>query len=153
MAIKSFLRFLDRLLHPAKKSRSKKRKARQNKKKVLKRHKRSVRRTRRVIHRVRKTVKKAKIVKERRPLKQNKVEIVGFITHYFPKVNAAVVKLKKPLLVGEPIWIKGKVTDFKQTVGSMQINRLAIDKARAGQEIGLEVFRQVRPGDSVLRGH
>jgi len=66
-------------------------------------------------------------------------------------VNAAVVKLKKPLALGEPIWIKGKTTDFRQTAGSMQINRKPIEKARPGQEIGLEVFREVRPGDTVYR--
>jgi len=75
----------------------------------------------------------------------------GLITHYFPKVNAAVIKLKKPLHISEPLWIKGRVTDFKQTVGSMQIDRKPIEKARAGQEIGLEVFREVRPGDKVFK--
>ncbi|OIO36407.1 MAG: hypothetical protein AUJ74_02570 [Candidatus Omnitrophica bacterium CG1_02_44_16] len=76
--------------------------------------------------------------------------MIGAITHYFPKVNAAVVKLKRPLKIGEPIWIKGKVTDFRQTVGSMQIDRKPIESARPGQEIGLQVFRDVRPGDLVF---
>ncbi len=76
--------------------------------------------------------------------------VIGVVTHYFPKVNAAVVKLKKPLKIGEPIWIKGKLTDFRQTAGSMQIDRKPIESARAGQEIGLQVFRDVRPGDFVF---
>lgn len=152
MVIKSFFRFFDRILHPAKKFRSKKRKAKRYKRKALKHRKKPVKRIRRVMRRVKKIVRKGKTVRSKRPLKESRAVIIGFITHYFPKVNAAVVKLKKPLLVGEPIWVKGKITDFKQTVGSMQINRQPIDKARAGQEIGLEVFRQVRPGDSILRG-
>lgn len=62
-----------------------------------------------------------------------------------------MVKLKKPLVLGEPVWVKGKITDFRQTVGSMQIDRKPIEKARPGQEIGLEVFREVRQGDAVYR--
>jgi hypothetical protein len=81
---------------------------------------------------------------------KSKPKIIGVITHYFPKVNAAVVKLKRPLKIGEPIWIKGKLTDFRQTAGSMQIDRKPIEAARAGQEIGLQVFREVRPGDCIF---
>lgn len=76
---------------------------------------------------------------------------VGIITHYFPHVRAAVVKLKKPLQVGQPVWIHGKTTDFRQTVSSLQIDRKPIDHARAGQEIGLEVCREVRPQDKIYR--
>ncbi len=79
-----------------------------------------------------------------------KPKVIGLVTHYFPKVNAAVVKLKRPLRTSEPIWIKGKLTDFRQTVASMQIDRKPIESARAGQEIGLQVFRDVRPGDIVF---
>ena len=79
-----------------------------------------------------------------------KPKVIGLVTHYFPKVNAAVVKLKRPLRTGEPIWLKGKLTDFRQTAASMQIDRKPIESARAGQEIGLQVFRDVRPGDIVF---
>lgn len=76
--------------------------------------------------------------------------LVGSVTHYFPKVNAAVVQLKKTLRVGDPILIKGATTNFRQTVGSLQINRAPIDKAKAGQGVGLEVFKEVRAGDQVF---
>ena len=85
-----------------------------------------------------------------KPRPKSKPKIIGVVTHYFPKVNAAVVKLKRPIRIGEPIRIKGKLTDFRQTAGSMQIDRKPIETARAGQEIGLQVFRDVRPGDYVF---
>jgi len=72
------------------------------------------------------------------------------ITHYFPKVHAAVLKLKRPLRIGDPVWIKGRATDFRQTVGSLQINREPITIARPGQDVGLEVLREVRQGDQVF---
>lgn len=74
---------------------------------------------------------------------------IGDITHYFPKVNAAVVQLKDKISIGDAIWIKGSTTDFKQTVGSLQIDRKPIEKAGRGKEIGLEVFKEVRVGDKV----
>jgi len=74
----------------------------------------------------------------------------GIVTHYFPKVNAAVVKVKKALKLGDPILIKGSKTDFRQMVSSMQIDRLVIEKARPGMEIGLEVLSKVMPGDEVF---
>ena len=94
-------------------------------------------------------IKKKSPLKKKTPQKKRTFPLLGVITHYYPKVNAAVVKLKKPLSVGQPVWVKGKVTDFRQTVGSIQIDRKPIEKARAGQEIGLEVFKEVRAGDAV----
>jgi hypothetical protein len=76
---------------------------------------------------------------------------IGTITHYFPQARAAVVKLKKPLHIGEPIWVRGMKTDFRQTVSSLQMDRKPIDGARAGQEIGLGVQRAVRPQDKIFR--
>ncbi len=74
----------------------------------------------------------------------------GIVTHYFPKVNAAVVKVKKALKLGDPILIKGNTTDFRQMVSSMQIDRRVIEKAKPGMEIGLEVLSKAMPGDEVF---
>jgi len=93
--------------------------------------------------------------KKRRPAKkvgqaQKKVPAAAEITHYFPKVRAAVLKLRRPLRLGDPIWIKGHTTDFRQTIGSLQIDRKPITTARPGQDVGLEVLREVRQGDKVF---
>jgi putative protease len=77
---------------------------------------------------------------------------VGEITHYFPKIQVAVLKIKKgSLLVMDPIRIEGKLTNFNQTVGSMQIDRKPIEKALRGDEIGLQVREPVQPGDIVFK--
>jgi len=83
----------------------------------------------------------SKTIKEPKP--------TAVITHYFPKVRAAVLSVKKPLRIGDPIRIKGATTDFRQTIGSLQIDRKPITTGRPGQEVGLEVMRDVRPGDTV----
>lgn len=109
--------------------------------------------------------KKNKVVKKpiikKKPIKKNKKGIVkpkkikekniGEITHYFPQVRAAVIKLKAPLSIADTIKIKGYTTDFTQDVESMQIDRVPIDSAKKGQEIGLLVNSRVRRHDVVYR--
>ena len=78
-------------------------------------------------------------------------EYIGYVTHYFPKVKAAVIKLEKPLSMGDTIVIAGKSGKIRQKVTSLQINRIPIDEGRAGEEVGLEVKKDVVVGDVVYR--
>jgi len=92
-----------------------------------------------------KTVKKA-----RKPAKLAK-NVIGIVTHYFPHVQVAVVKLKAPLAAGDTIKIKGHTTDFTQAVTSMQMDHAPITTAKKGQEIGLQVESRVRRHDLVTK--
>ena len=79
-------------------------------------------------------------------------ELIGEVTHYFPKVRASVIKVSKgEINMGDTIYIKGHTTNFKQKVGSMQINHVPIKKAKKGDEIGLLVKKRVRGGDTVYK--
>ena len=51
---------------------------------------------------------------------------IGHVTHFFSKINVAVVELMLPLAVGDRILVKGPSTDFEQTVESMQIEGKSI---------------------------
>ncbi len=81
---------------------------------------------------------------------ENVVE-VGHVTHFFAKISVAVVELSATLAVGDTILIKGPTTDFEQVVGSMQIEHENIERAEAGQSIGLKVEERVREGDIVYK--
>ncbi|MCM8799895.1 MAG: translation elongation factor-like protein [Candidatus Omnitrophica bacterium] len=94
-------------------------------------------------------IKPIRIKKEK--LTTPKEKVVGIVTHYFPHVRAGVVKLKSALSLGDNIKIKGHTTDFTQTVTSMQINHVPIQKAKKGQEIGLLVESRVRKNDIVYK--
>jgi putative protease len=80
-----------------------------------------------------------------------KQKIIGKVTHYFPHVRAAVIKLKVPLSVGDSIRIKGHTTDFTQKITSMQIDRVPISSGKKGDEIGLLVDSRVRQHDVVYK--
>ena len=133
-------------------------KGKTTKKKTIK--KRIKKPTRKIIKKrvAKKTAKKAvkktakKTVKKAAVLKKIKENIIGRVTHYFPKVRAAVIKLKKTLTIGDVIKVKGHTTDFTQNVASLQIDRVPITSAKKGQEIGLLVESRVRRNDAVYKG-
>jgi putative protease len=84
-------------------------------------------------------------------LSEENVVQIGRITHFFPKINVAVIELKAPLSVGDTIVIKGPNTDFEQVVDSMQIEHKNIQRAEEGQSIGLKVAERVRETDTVYK--
>jgi len=94
-------------------------------------------------------VKKRKTA-AKEPAKQEG-NLVGLVTHYFPHVQAAVIKLKGPLNIGNTVKIKGHTTDLAQIITSMQIDRVDISSAKKGDEIGLLVSSRVRQGDKVYK--
>ena len=78
--------------------------------------------------------------------------LIGRVTHYFPQVNAAVVKIRKgPLEIGSILHFKGHTTDFRETLQSMQIDHQPVRAANRGAEVGLGVSQRVREGDSVFK--
>ncbi|MCX5678079.1 MAG: hypothetical protein NTY76_03110 [Candidatus Omnitrophica bacterium] len=98
-----------------------------------------------------KAVKKTKIKPVAKP-PEIKFEKIGEVTHYFPHVKAAAVKLiKSGMAVGDKIYIKGHTTDFKENVRSIQLDHVSIVKGKKGQEIGLFVKSRVRIGDSIYK--
>ncbi len=76
---------------------------------------------------------------------------VGRITHFFSKINVAVVELKEALSVGDKIRVQGPSTDFEQAVASMQIEHESVKTAKAGQSVGLKVDDHVRENDIVYK--
>lgn len=82
---------------------------------------------------------------------EEEIEEVGRITHFFSKISVAVVELSASLAVGDTIVVKGTNTDFEQTVESMQIEHKNVQRAEAGQSIGLKVAQHVREKDLVYK--
>lgn len=115
--------------------------------------KKSVKKTKKAIKR--KPTSKKKVTARKKPavkkLAKKEGNVIGTVTHYFPHVQAAVIKLTKPLTIGESVKIKGHTTDFTQTVTSIQIDRVAITSAKKGDEIGLQVSSRVRQEDKVYK--
>jgi translation initiation factor IF-2 len=79
-------------------------------------------------------------------------EEIGHITHFFPKINVAVIEVTAGTLkVGETIRIKGHTSDFSQTVESLQQEHLQVPELKPGASAGLKVKEHVREGDKVYK--
>jgi putative protease len=78
-------------------------------------------------------------------------KLIGEITHFFGKINVAVVKLEDTLRVGDTIKIVGGGKEFTQTVESMQIEHEQVQEAKAGESVGLKVSEKVKEGYKVYK--
>lgn len=76
---------------------------------------------------------------------------MGKIIHYYDKISVGVVKLEKALKVGDTIHMKGKVSDFEQAVGSMQLDHQNVDSAKKGEEVALKLDGKAKEGDVVYK--
>jgi len=76
---------------------------------------------------------------------------IGKVSHYFTNIGVAVIELEAELAVGDEILIRGSTTNFNQVIDSMEIDRQKVEKAGAGQSIGLKVLERVRQNDDVYK--
>jgi putative protease len=73
---------------------------------------------------------------------------VGIVTHYFPRVDAAVVEVGPgELHTGDTVHFRGHTTDFYQTLDRLEVDHQPVDVARPGQQVGVHVSHRVREGD------
>jgi putative protease len=76
---------------------------------------------------------------------------VGHVSHFFSKIGVAVLELSAPLSIGDKIVVKGPSTDFEQVVESMQVEHENIQRAEAGQSVGLKLVQHARERDLVYK--
>ena len=79
-------------------------------------------------------------------------KLIGKITHFFKKINVAVLEITDDeLVIGDTIHIKGHTSDFTQKISSMQVEHQEIEKAKKGDNIGLKVENPVHEHDEVYK--
>ena len=84
-------------------------------------------------------------------LSEEDITEVGHVSHFFSKIGVAILELTSPLSVGDKILVKGPSTDFEQVVESMQIEHKNIQKAEAGQSVGLKTAQNAKERDIVYK--
>lgn len=79
-------------------------------------------------------------------------ERVGTVTHYFNHLGVAIIQLETGVLrEGDMVHIKGHTSDFRQRVGSMEVEHVHVNETRPGQSFGLKVSDHAREHDVVYR--
>ena len=78
-------------------------------------------------------------------------KIIGKVTDFFARPVVAGIELTATLNLGDKIHIKGYTTDLEFIVGSMQIDNVDVQQAKAGDLIGIKVSERVRRGDTIYQ--
>jgi putative protease len=79
-------------------------------------------------------------------------QLVGRVTHYFSKIQVAVVEVTdSDLRVGDTIRVLGGTTNFTQEVASMEIDHAPVLSVQIGDLVGIEVSERARVNDLVYR--
>ena len=76
---------------------------------------------------------------------------VGKVAHYFGHLGVAAVRVTGDIAVGDEIHIKGHTSDFTQMVKSIQIEHESVQRAGAGQNVGITVKEHSREHDVVYK--
>lgn len=77
---------------------------------------------------------------------------VGVVDNYYVKIGVAAVSvISGSIKKGDRLKYKGHTTDFTQTVLQMEIEKQAVEEARAGDLVGLKVDQRVRKNDKVYK--
>jgi len=80
---------------------------------------------------------------------KEKKHFVGKITHYYPKINVATIKLVSNLKVGDEIIVIGKVTGIVNSkIESLEIKNKSVKEGKKDEEVGIKISR-ARKGDEV----
>ncbi len=70
---------------------------------------------------------------------------IGFVTHYYDRIGVAVIELQDTLSKGDRIrFIRGGEDQYDQDVLSLQIEHKEMDKAEAGDIIGVAVKQPLK---------
>lgn len=82
---------------------------------------------------------------------EKKRRAVGIVENYYPKQQAAAVKLlEEGLAIGDEILVEGSTTYLRQQVRSLMKKGISLQKAEKGDEIGLSVDSAVRKNDRIF---
>ncbi|OGI44997.1 MAG: hypothetical protein A2V92_04775 [Candidatus Muproteobacteria bacterium RBG_16_65_31] len=77
---------------------------------------------------------------------------VGIVTHYYSHLSVAIIQVESGALrEGDTVHIKGHTSDFRQRVDSLEIDRVRVPEARAGQVLGMRVKEHAREHDVVYK--
>ena len=81
---------------------------------------------------------------------QQKIPI-GTVEHFFDKIDVVAIRLDAELNVGEMIEIGDEESSVRQRISSMQIDRVDVGRAGAGDSVGIKLNHKVHPGTRVYR--
>lgn len=77
--------------------------------------------------------------------------LAGIILNFYRSIGVASVKVIDKLEVGDRIHVKGHITNFDQTIRSMQMRHENVTRAAKGDLVGIKVNDYVRKNDQIYK--
>jgi len=77
---------------------------------------------------------------------------IGKVSHWFDKINVAVIKLTGALKVGDTIKVTRGENEFEETVSSMQIDHTAVQSGKKGDEVAIKLSGKTKEGAKISIG-
>lgn len=76
---------------------------------------------------------------------------IGKVTHWYDKINVAVIKLTDVLKKGDRIKVKKGAEEIEESVGSLQINHVDVEKGKKKDEVAIRLSQKVKEGSMVYK--
>jgi len=76
---------------------------------------------------------------------------IGKITHWYDKISVAVIKLTDVLKKKDRIKIKKGAEEIEESVDSLQIDRVDVEKGKKGDEVAVKLSQKVKEGSVVYK--
>ncbi len=77
---------------------------------------------------------------------------IGTVFHFYTKASVAAIQISAgELAVGDTIMIEGPSTTITMQVESIQIEHQSVQKASAGQSVGIKTPDRARQGDKFYK--
>ena len=76
-------------------------------------------------------------------------KLAGIVTHFYPKVSVAAVRLVSEVRAGDEIIIEGRTSYSRQNIESMEKSGKRLERAEKGETVGIKLKDRARKNDSV----
>jgi putative protease len=79
-------------------------------------------------------------------------KLIGKVNHFFNKISVAIIEVTDDeLKIGDTIHVKGNAADFNQAITSMQVERVPVQAAKKGDQVGIKMDAPVHDHDEVFK--
>lgn len=76
-------------------------------------------------------------------------KLVGVVTHFYPKVSVAAVRLVSNVRIGDEIIVEGRTSYSRQSIESIEKSGKKLWRAGKGETVGIKLKDKARKNDSV----
>lgn len=76
---------------------------------------------------------------------------LGKVSHWYDKINVAVIKLSGALKKGDKVKFKHGDEEFEEIIGSLQIDHKEVESGKKGDELAVKISGKAKEGTLVYK--